>query len=70
MVHGANMGPTWGGQDPGGPHVGPMNRQDPGGPHVGPINFAIWVIDNHKLNSVDAESLAWFWIIKFGLSCD
>ena len=24
-VHGANMGPTWGGQDPGGPHVGPMN---------------------------------------------
>ena len=30
-VHGANMGPIWG-------------RQDPGGPHVGPINFAIWVI--------------------------
>ena len=28
-VHGANMGPIWGGQDPGGPHVGPMN-------------FAIW----------------------------
>ena len=28
-VHGANMGPIWG-------------RQDPGGPHVGPINFAIW----------------------------
>ena len=24
-VHGANMGPTWGWQDPGGPHVGPMN---------------------------------------------
>ena len=23
-VHGANMGPTWGHQDPGGPHVGPM----------------------------------------------
>ena len=31
-VHGANMGPIWG-------------RQDPGGPHVGPTNFAIcqWV---------------------------
>ena len=29
-VHGANMGPTWG-------------RQDPGGSHVGPMNFAIWV---------------------------
>ena len=29
-IHGANMGPIW-------------VRQDPGGPHVGPINFAIWV---------------------------
>ena len=28
-VHGANMGPIWG-------------RQDPAGPHVGPMNFAIW----------------------------
>ena len=28
-VHGANMGPVWG-------------RQDPGGPHVGPMNLAIW----------------------------
>ena len=27
--HGANMGSIWG-------------RQDPGGPHVGPVNFAIW----------------------------
>ena len=24
-VYGANMGLTWGRQDPGGPHVGPMN---------------------------------------------
>ena len=24
-VHGANMGPIWGRQDPGGPHVGPIN---------------------------------------------
>ena len=31
-VHGANMGPIWG-------------RQDPDGPHVGPMNFAIWVVD-------------------------
>ena len=29
-VHGANMGPIWG-------------RQDPGGPHFGPTNFVIWV---------------------------
>ena len=28
-VPGANMGPIWG-------------RQDPGGPNVGPMNFAIW----------------------------
>ena len=28
-VHGANMGPIWG-------------RQDPGGHHVGPMNIAIW----------------------------
>ena len=30
-VHGANMGPIWG-------------RQDPGGPYVGPMNFDIWVL--------------------------
>ena len=30
-VHGANMGPIWG-------------RQDPGGLHVGPMNFAIWLV--------------------------
>ena len=28
-VNGANMGLIWG-------------HQDPGGPHVGPMNFAIW----------------------------
>ena len=28
-IHGANMGPIWG-------------RQDPGGTHVVPMNFAIW----------------------------
>ena len=32
-VHVANMGPIWG-------------RQDPGGPHVGPMNLAIWVCVN------------------------
>ena len=30
-VHGDNMGPIWGWQDPSGPHVGPMN-------------FAIWYL--------------------------
>ena len=30
-IHGVNMGPTWG-------------RQDPGGSHVGPTNLAIWAV--------------------------
>ena len=29
QIHGIYMGPIWG-------------RQDIGGPHVGPVNFAIW----------------------------
>ena len=33
-AHGANIGPIWG-------------RQDPGGPHVGPMNFAIWAPKDH-----------------------
>ena len=33
-VHGAYMGPTWG-------------RQDPGGPHVGHTNIAIWGANYH-----------------------
>ena len=32
-VHGPDMGPIWG-------------RQDPGGLHVGPMNFAIWDVIN------------------------
>ena len=32
-VHGANKGPNWG-------------RQDPGGPHVGPMNLAIWELSS------------------------
>ena len=41
-VHGANMGPIWG-------------RQDPGGPHVGPMNFDIWVIIQVSVNHYHAE---------------
>ena len=36
-VHRANMGPIWG-------------RQDPGGPHIGPMNFSIWAAKSHFLN--------------------
>ena len=35
-VHGANMGSIWG-------------RQDPGGPHVGPMNVAIWDITLYQI---------------------
>ena len=42
-VHGAHMGPTWG-------------REDPGGPHVGPVNFAIWGM--HVIDSVNECSRA------------
>ena len=38
-VHGANMGPIWG-------------RQDPSGPHVGPMNFAIWVVSQFILGVI------------------
>ena len=45
-AHGDNMGPTWG-------------RQDPGGPHVGHMNFAIWggmIIVPHGRMSPDDSS--------------
>ena len=35
-VHGTNMGLIW-------------SRQDPGGPHVGPINFVIWDVFSQQL---------------------
>ena len=38
-VHGANMGPICG-------------RQDPGGPHVGTMNVAIWVITSQSFSNV------------------
>ena len=38
-IHGAIMGPIWG-------------RQEPGGPHVGPMNFAIWVIQGQTIVSI------------------
>ena len=44
-VHGANMGPIWG-------------RQDPGGPHVGPMNLAIWETIN-TLRQLDLLHLNW-----------
>ena len=43
------MGPTWG-------------RQDPGGPHVGPMNLAIWAhIFTHQLCGSLAMFVFWWW---------
>ena len=42
IVHGANMEPIWG-------------RQDPGGIHVGPMNFAIWVSVNSEWIYIQLE---------------
>ena len=39
-VHGANMGPIW-------------DREDPGGPHVGPMNFAIWDYSTSHMSKPD-----------------
>ena len=47
-VQGTNMGPIWG-------------RQDPGGPHVGPINFAIWVEILHDLSAKGTNHM-WHWV--------
>ena len=38
-VHGANMGPIWGRQDPGGPHVGPLN--------FAKVTFTIWLLEDY-----------------------
>ena len=51
-VHGANMGPIWG-------------RQDPGGPHVGPMNFAVWGAFLWKIYT-DSMILPWL-LIHCGL---
>ena len=49
-VHGANMGPIWG-------------RQDPGGPHVGPMNVAIW--DCYSKKVAFNRNMIWINLRKF-----
>ena len=45
-AHGANMGPIWG-------------RQDPGGPHVCPMSFAIWGVYPIKYHSLFVPCFGW-----------
>ena len=40
-VHGVNMGPIWG-------------QQEPGGPYVGPLNFAIWLSMHNVLTNLSS----------------
>ena len=47
-IHGANVGPTWG-------------RQDPGGPHAGHMNLAIWgVLKPSFRDGMDYMKMPWF----------
>ena len=56
-VHGANMGLIWG-------------QQDPGGPHVGPMNFVIWVHkqcchqNSSKCMTFVVSILTWYWCLQ------
>ena len=63
-VHGANMGPIW-------------DRQDPGGPHVGPMKFAIWGITAASMSDrfkfgldipryISGASHRWEWVYRNG----
>ena len=50
-----------------GPTRGPSwDRQDPGGPHVGPMNFAIWVIILHSsftgTGAIAVIEPCWTWV--------
>ena len=47
-VHGANVGPTWGWQDPGGPHVGPMNFLDA----VTPVHNNNIAVTSHEWHGI------------------
>ena len=56
-VHGANMGPIWG-------------RQDPGRPHVGTMNFAIWVIMDFGFNWSQTVFLTYAYFISIAHNPD
>ena len=51
-VYGANMGPIWG-------------RQDPGGPHIGPMNFSIWEVTHWSLGDVEVILQLYFFTNSF-----
>ena len=54
-VHGAYMGPIWG-------------RQDPGGPHVGPMDFAIWENPQNEIKILHPKMGVWYGLLPESLS--
>ena len=54
-VHGANMGPTWG-------------REDLGGPHVGHVKLAIW--DGYQDDVVAWKHIPHYWSFMRGIFLD
>ena len=64
-VHGANMGPTWGRQDPGRPHVGPMNLAIWGGT-VG----SLYNMVNFLQNTINRQPIAHMWGCDMGVSVE
>ena len=46
-VHGSNMERIWA-------------RQDPGGPHVGPMNFAIWDVFQQLMGRRGRKMMLWY----------
>ena len=53
-AHGSNMGPIWG-------------RQNPGEPHVGPMNLAIWEVESRTRFISFATGFPW--ILKMNIVC-
>ena len=53
MVHGVNIGPIWG-------------RQDPGGPNVGHINFAMWDVFHIVYSTCD--SIVYKFLLNLSIS--
>ena len=49
-VYGAHIGPIWG-------------RQDPGGPHVGPMKLAIWV-DSGRPSTLTSQRVTGIFVIN------
>ena len=66
-VHGANMGPIWGHQDPGGPHVGPINfaicntLNSPKQPTAQTLPVVLWSLSLLHHKAIHNSTLNFLW---------